>query len=184
MQFGFTTGLQCDIIPSMKRYSGLAIIPVVIAAFFIITSLDRSTGGHLKLGSSSFMEDVSIVYKDNGAVKWQLHAGRADFVGKSDIDLKNITISLPERGLTLTSGGGTYNMETRDFSIAGDINAISKDYEIRASSLRWDASRNNLVSDKRVSISGRHFTIEGQGLTASPETAKLKENVRAVFHAK
>lgn len=162
----------------------------LLATFFFLgvtgfyLSQDFSMKPKISLGDQSYMDEISITQKKDGAVKWALNAKRAEFLNNSDVKLAGLKISFPEKGLVLTSEGGLYNIEDKNLEISGHINASTKDYEIVAARLYWDATKNELLSDDKVKIVGRKFALEGEGLVATKDKAKLNSNVKAVFGGK
>lgn len=138
----------------------------------------------LNLGGSSYMDNVSIVQKRAGVVKWLLNSQKATFLNENDVKLSAVSISFPEKGLTLTSESGEYDIEKRNLKIENNIKAATKDYDIVASSLFWDASKNEILSDEKVQIIGKKFLVEGDNLTATADSATLNRNVKAIFYGK
>lgn len=162
----------------------------VCASLFLLTILivylnqEKDAKIKLRLGDNSHMDDVSITQKKAGLVKWILNAEKAVFLTSNDVKLDNLKIIFPEKELTLTSNGGMYDIENRNLKIDGNINAFTKDYEIVASTLFWDSSKNEILSDERVQIVGKKFFAEGDNLTATTDKATLNKNVKAVFYGK
>jgi LPS export ABC transporter protein LptC len=152
----------------------------------LIVYLNQEKDAKIKLrpGDNSYMDDVSITQKKAGVVKWMLSAKKAIFLTGNDVKLDNLKIIFPEKELTLTSNGGMYDIENRNLKIDGNINAFTMDYEIVASTLFWDSSKNEIVSDEKVKIVGKKFFAEGDNLTATTDKATLNKNVRAVFYGK
>ncbi len=107
------------------------------------------------------MDEVSITQKKAGLVKWILSSEKAVFLTNNDIKLDKLKIIFPEKELTLTSNGGMYDIENRNLKIDGNINAFTKDYEIVASTLFWDSSKNEILSDEKVQIVGKKFLQKG-----------------------
>lgn len=135
----------------------------------------------VRLDDHSYMEDVGITQKKKGEVAWALQSKNAVFVTDNDVDLKDMTIRFPEKGLTLTSEGGRYDIGKRNLAINGNIRASTDTYVILAAALLWDGAKNELFSDKKVRIIGKRFVVEGDTLTATSDIAKLTNNVKAVF---
>lgn len=162
----------------------------VCASLFLLTVLivylnqEKDTKIKLHLGDNSYMDEVSITQKKAGLVKWILNAKKAVFLTNNDIRLDNLKIIFPEKDLTLTSNGGMYDIENRNLKINGNINAFTKDYEIVASTLFWDSSKNEILSDEKVQIVGKRFFAEGDAMTATTDKAILNKNVKAVFYGK
>jgi len=162
--------------------SGVGLLAILTIYFF----QDSDVKPRLRLGDNSYMEDVGIVQKKEGATSFTLSAQKAVFVTAQDVQLTALKIFFPAKNLTLTSGSGIYNTETKDLKIEGNIKAATKEYDILTEKLRWDASKNELFSDNKVTIVGKSkkFYVEGEDLTATGDTATLHKNVKAVFNGK
>lgn len=156
----------------------------------------------LQVGMDSYMNDISFLQKRDGEIKWQLKAKSAVFLdshsptadsrqqhlgtrlGDNDVKLFDLKMTFPEKNLVLTSDHGIYDIESRNLMIKGNIKASAPDYDILAATLFWDSSKEEIFSKERVRIVGRNFIIEGDGLTATTDKARLNHNVKAVFHGK
>ncbi len=165
----------------MKRLVFIVVSLVLFVVVALYVNQDRDMKLKIRLADQSYMDDVRITQKKDGAVAWALAAKQAVFADANDVRLSDITIEFPQKELTLTADGGRFNIEKRDLRIDGNIRASTDDYNISAESLLWDSSKNELVSDKRVSITGKKFHIEGDTLRATKEKATLENNVKAVF---
>ena len=158
----------------------------VFICFFAVIALLFDREGDFKpkvnLTDNSYMDGVTIVQKKQGVVKWTLGSKKAIFLNENDVKLVGLNITFPERGLTLNSDGGMYDIAKRDLKIDGHISASTKDYDIVTPSLFWDASKNELTSDQRVHIIGKRFDVEGDDLNATNDRATLNKNVKATFY--
>lgn len=135
----------------------------------------------LKLVQDSYMDNVSITQRHDGVVNWVLIARKAVFEGDDKVKLAEMKITFPEKELVLTADGGTYDVDQRNLEIEGNINASTRNYNIVATRLFWNASGNELISDDKVKIIGKRFSVEGDTLEASSGKAKLSKNVKAIF---
>jgi LPS export ABC transporter protein LptC len=160
--------------------SGVGLV-AILTLFFL---QDSDIKGRFNLGDNSYMEDVDIVQKKGGETSFTVNAKKAVFVTASDVQLTALTIFFPEKDMTLTSESGLYNTESRDLKIEGNIKASTTDYDILTTKLRWDAAKNQLFSDDKVTIVGKRFYVEGEDLTATNDLATLHKNVKAVFNGK
>jgi LPS export ABC transporter protein LptC len=174
----------CVVIFDMKKVLFLLSVVGLLAILTLFFFQDSDIKGRLHLGDNSYMEDVSIVQKKGGVTSFVVNAQKAVFVTASDVQLTALNIFFPEKALTLTSESGVYNTESRDLKIEGNIKATTKDYDIVTTKLRWDAAKNQLFSDDKVTIVGKRFYVEGEDLTATNDTATLHKNVKAVFNGK
>ncbi len=158
----------------------VSLVLFVVVAIYL--NVDRDPGTKVRFKSSSYMEDVTITQKREGQLKWRLNAQKAFFLNTSDVKLAGLQIEFPEKGLTLTSESGMYDIEKRNLKIDGPVNASTKDYDIRATALFWDSSKNEITSNEKVTIVGKRFTVEGDSLAATSDKAMLRNNVKAVFN--
>ncbi len=158
--------------------SGVGLLAILMLFF----SQDSDLKSRLRLGDSSYMETVSIIQKMEGATNFTLSAQKAVFMTAQDVKLTALTISFPAKDLILTSESGTYNTESKDLKIEGNIKAVTKDYDILTNTLHWDAAKNELFSNDKVTIVNKQYYVEGEQLTASGDTATLHKNVKAVFN--
>jgi len=158
--------------------SGVGFLAILTLFFF----QDSDIKGRVRISENSYMEDVSIIQKKGGETSFVVDARKAVFMTASDVQLTALKIFYPEKALTLTAENGLYNTESQDFKIEGNIRAVTKDYDIVTTKLHWDATKNLLRSDDKVSIVGKRFYVEGESLTATSNTATLHKNVKAVFN--
>ena len=158
----------------------------VFVCFFAVIALLYDKEGDFKpkvnLTENSYMDDVSIVQRKQGVIKWSLGSKKAIFLNENDVKLVGLTITFPEKELTLTSDGGLYDIGKRNLKIDGHICASTKDYDIVCPTLFWDASKNELTTDQRVHIIGKRFDVEGDDLNATNDKATLNKNVKATFY--
>ncbi len=157
--------------------SGVGLLAILTIFYFQDTDIKKG----FRLGENSYMEDVEIVQKKGGETSFTMNAQKAVFETASDVRLSALKIYFPEKDLTLTSDGGLYNIEKKDLDIEGNIKASTKTYDIMATKLHWDALKNQLFSDDKVTIVGKKFHIEGENLIATSDKATLHKNVKAVF---
>jgi LPS export ABC transporter protein LptC len=164
---------------------------VIISALFIFVislilyaNYEKNYDVKLRVSDNSFMDNVSIIQRRDGIVKLSVNAEKAVFILDDEVQLNRLTMTIPEKGLTLSSSSGLYNLKTKDLKMVGDIKAYTKDFEIFAENLLWDSSRNEVTSDKRIRIVGKNFSAEGNSFEAIADKATLKENVKAIFYGK
>jgi len=158
----------------------------VFVCFFAVIALLYDKEGDFKpkvnLTDNSYMDGVSIVQRKEGVVKFTLGSKKAIFLNENDVKLLGLTITFPEKELTLRSDGGLYDIGKRNLKIDGHITASTKDYDIVTPTLFWDASKNELTTDQRVQIIGKRFYVEGDDLNATNDKATLNRNVKAIFY--
>jgi LPS export ABC transporter protein LptC len=160
--------------------SGVGLLAILTLFFF----QDSDIKGRVHIGENSYMEDVSIIQKKGGVTSFVVNAQKAVFMTANDVKLTTLKLFFPEKELTITSETGLYNTESKDLKIEGNIKAVTKDYDIVTTKLHWDATKNLLLSDDKVTIVGKKFYVEGESLTATTDTATLHKNIKAVFNGK
>lgn len=168
----------------MKKTVFLAVAVLFFAVLAFFSGREGDLKTKIRLGDNAYMDDVTITHKKDGAVKWTLSSKKAVFVTDTDVALTGVTITFPEKELTLTSDAGSYNMAQRDLKIEKNIKAAGKNYDIVAETLFWDSSRNEILSDDTVRIIGQRFQVEGDHLVATNDKATLNSNVKAIFYGK
>jgi LPS export ABC transporter protein LptC len=155
-----------------------------LAVLAIYLNQESDLSLKLKPAEGSYMDNVSIKQTNNGIVKWLLDARRAVFINDANVQLSELTVTFPEKGLVLFADSGKYDVENRNLDVRDNIKASTKDYDIVATQLFWNSSDNELTSNDKVKIIGKRFSVQGDRLTATPGKAKLSHNVKAVFDGK
>ncbi|MGD0282561.1 MAG: LPS export ABC transporter periplasmic protein LptC [Dissulfurispiraceae bacterium] len=159
---------------------------LVFICFFIVIALFFEREGDFKpkvnLTDNSYMDGVSIVQRKSGIVNWTLGSKRAIFMDENNVKLIAMKITFPEKGLTLNSDGGMYDIEKRNLKIDGHITASTKDYDIVTPTLFWDSTKNEIFADHGVQIIGKKFYVEGDDLDATNDKSILNNNVKAIFY--
>ncbi len=135
----------------------------------------------LQYSEAPYMDEIKITHRKDGIIKWQVEAKKAVFANANEVRLEDLKINFPEKKLILNSDSGTYNSSTQGIKIEGNIKAETNNYSINALNLKWDASKSELSSDKKIQIVGKDFFIEGDELSASADRARLNKNIKAVF---
>ncbi|MBF0557183.1 MAG: LPS export ABC transporter periplasmic protein LptC [Nitrospirae bacterium] len=166
----------------MKR---IVFLLVFICFFIVIVFFSEREGFYkpkVNMDGNSYMDGVSIIQRKDGVVKWTLGSKKAIFLDDNNVKLVALQITFPEKGLTLNSDGGLYDIDKRNLKIDGHINASTADYDILTPTLYWDASKNELFSDQKVQIIGKKFYVEGDDLNSTNDKATLNKNVKAIFY--
>ncbi len=127
------------------------------------------------------MDDITIIHRKEGIIKWMVDAKKAVFANANEVTLQGLKITFPEKKLVLNSDSGVYNPTTQGIKIEGNIKAETNNYAINALNLSWDPVKNELSSDRKIQIVGKEFVIEGDELSASADKAKLNSNIKAIF---
>ncbi|MFA5353670.1 MAG: LPS export ABC transporter periplasmic protein LptC [Thermodesulfovibrionales bacterium] len=158
------------------------VVSLIAGGLVSYLTMDKGPLTRVTVGAYPFMEDVSIKQRKEGAVSFVVNARKAVFISNSNVRLTDLTMLLPDKGLTLRSNSGVYNIKDKSLRVEGAIRASTDTYRIDASSVLWDASTKELTSSEKVTIEGEKFSVQGTGLEATSEKAKLSGNVKAVFN--
>ncbi len=162
----------------------MSAVVLLFSALISYLIQDTNTNTKILFDDGSYMDDVSIVQKRKGSAQWMVYAKKAVFLNNTDVILSDLKIMFPERGLTINSSEGLFNIESKDLEIKDNVKAFANDYEIEASMLRWDSSRNEVISDNKVQVRGKGFFLEGDSFRSSSDKVVVNKNVKAVFHGK
>ncbi|MCX8030937.1 MAG: LPS export ABC transporter periplasmic protein LptC [Thermodesulfovibrionales bacterium] len=166
----------------MKRvFLTLLSLLLFIAILFVYSFHHKETKSNLTFSELPFMDEVRIKHMKEGSLKWSISAKKAIFLNTNEIELSDLEIFFPEKDLTLKSQSGFYNHSNQSFLITGKIKAQTNNFIINAENLSWDATKNQLSSNKKIEIVGNNFFIEGNELSASLDKARLNSNVKAIF---
>jgi LPS export ABC transporter protein LptC len=162
------------------------IILVVAILALIVPSLFMFSKGEVTDNTSfseSFMEDVRVANRGLGKVRWVLNAKRVVIEpgGKSS-QLQNVSINIPEQKMDVTSDTGLFDLERRNLTLAGNVEATTRGYVLRTESVLLNSDTNAVSSEDRVVLEGNKFKIEGDGFhTNGEKKVTIDDNVRATF---
>lgn len=133
--------------------------------------------------SGSFMEDIRVVNRGAGSDRWTLEAQKVEIPtnGKAS-SLTSVQITLPEHEMDVKSEAGIYDLESRDLTLTGNIEARTDYFVLTTDSIHFKSETGELTSRDRVVLKGSSFRIEGDGLYANGDKkVTLKSNVKATF---
>lgn len=159
-------------------------ISVSILFLFFMFSGDRDYKRDLSLHrATSYIEGLRIVNKKDGTDSWVMTARKADFTKDETLaKMDSVSMDIKKEGVILTAGSGTYNMDSKDLRLEGDVTIHVKDSVIHAKSLAWNPSLGMLTTDSKIRMESGRFTVEGEGLTATEQNkVTLMRNVKAIF---
>lgn len=163
-------------------FAGLSI--AVLTLFVLVRS---EKGGKLDLQAKgdSFFEGLKIVNKKNGITDWVILAKRADLTsdGKEAL-LTGVEMKLESQGMTVKAEKGLYNMETRQISVVGVLQASNNNFVLTTSQAHIDGNKGNFDTAGDVRIEGRKFELEGKGMQAENNNHKVRilKDVKATFN--
>ncbi len=159
-------------------------IGVSVLFLFLVFSGDRDYKHDISLHkATSYIEGLRIVNKRDGVDSWVMKARRADFTKDETVaKMDTVSMDIKKEGVVLNAGSGTYNMDSKDLRLEGDVTIHAKDSVIHANSLAWNPSAGKLTTDSRIRVEGEKFTVEGDGLTSTEQNkVTLMRNVKAIF---
>jgi LPS export ABC transporter protein LptC len=162
-----------------KAMISAALIAALIASVVLI---GKETERKSEIISTAYMQDVRIVNKKTGQRQWELSTRRVDISDNGTLArMRTVTIDLPGEGMEVVADTGLYNIDTRDLSLEGNIEARTDDYVIRAGHIDLSSKTGEIHTDDKVVIEGKNFTVSGYGLKALQHKIWLKKDVEAIF---
>ncbi len=167
----------------MKK--NIFLLVFIIALLFVIfSSMERESPLKVKVGlEGSTFRELQLTQKREGHIKLVLNSKEALLHrGGQLVELRDLTILIPEREFKVFAQKGLYNLETGDFSLREMIEGISKNFKIRTEEANWDYKNKILLSEKPIRIEGKRFTIEGNAGKANESLIELKKGVKAIVH--
>ncbi|MCX7988989.1 MAG: LPS export ABC transporter periplasmic protein LptC [Thermodesulfovibrio sp.] len=161
------------------------LILVVILFFIIFSYMEQDSPIKVKVGiEGSTFHDVQFLQKREGQIKLNLSSKEAFLYDEGKLmELKDLTIFLPERDFKVFAQRGFYYMETGDFTLIEMVEGITKNLKILAKEANWDAKNKLLYTEKPIKIEGKSFTIEGNSGNANENLIELKKGVRAIVYS-
>jgi len=164
-------------------FSGIFIVGILLV---VLDYLDKESSVKVKVSmEGSFFKDAKFIQKKDGQVKLQLFSKQAFMSDDGKLmDLRELTMSFPERDLTVKANKGFYWIESGDLILSEGIEGFSKDYKVHGTEAYWSAKDKTLYSDNPLKIEGSRFFIEGNSGKASENLIELKKGVRAIVYSK
>lgn len=168
----------------MKK-SILFLVLLFILSFVILSHMEQETPVKFKIGiEGSTFKDLRFIQKREGQIKLNLYSKEAFLYDEGKLmELKELTIFIPERDFKVFAQKGFYNLETGNFSLREMIEGITKDLKILAIEADWDSKSKVLYSEKPIKIEGKKFKIEGGSGKADESLIELKKGVRAIVYS-
>jgi LPS export ABC transporter protein LptC len=163
-------------------FMALAFAGVLIAVAMSGRDRTRDEGATAE-AERSYLEDVAIVSREGGAPQWSLHTKRVEFTDDTRrAIMSQVRIEFPGRGMSVDASGGEFDVETRDVTLTGGVEARGEGFSITTENVRLDARDGVLTTPGRVLVEGESFRIAGVGLRASREKIEVEGNVEAEFN--
>lgn len=166
-----------------KLFFGCLIIAAI--TFFVMIRSEKGNKIDVQIKSDSFFEGLKIVSRNNGKAEWVLWAKRADLTrdGK-EATLSDVEMKLQNRDMSVKAAKGVYNMETRQISIEGSLQATNKNYTFTTDHASINGTEGNFETSGDVKIEGRNFELQGKGMQADNNKHKVRilKNVKATFN--
>lgn len=161
------------------------LILLVILLFIIFSYMEQDSPIKVKVGiEGSTFKDVQFVQKRDGQIKLNLYSKEVLLYDEGKLmELKELTIFLPERDFRVFAQKGFFYMETGNFSLMEEVEGTTKNLKILAKEANWDAKNKLLYSEKPIKIEGKAFIIEGNSGNANENLIELKKGVRAIVYS-
>jgi LPS export ABC transporter protein LptC len=158
----------------------VVVLALTVPSVFFIESHEGTENASI---TRSFMEDIRVVNKGTGRDNWTLDAQKVEIPpdGKAS-RLSLVTITLPEHQMDVKSEAGIYDLESRDLTLTGNIEAKTDNYVLMTDSIHLKSKTGELTSPDRVVLEGSSFRIEGDGFhTNGSKKVTFNRNVKATF---
>ncbi len=165
----------------------LLVLSIASALGILIVLSYRENG--IKTDSShqtSSMQGFHLTQKEGDEIRWELSAESAVFPeGINKVILKTLTMRIhhtPE--LTLTGGGGIYNIQKNFFTIDKPVKVIMDSSILTTDSLVWNGEEELITSPDNIKLTGKNFLIEGTGLAirVRKQEVKILKDVKGTFY--
>ncbi|MEJ2696312.1 MAG: LPS export ABC transporter periplasmic protein LptC [Candidatus Sulfobium sp.] len=169
----------------MRRTLLVILSLVLCSLLFYTVKGGRERGLGLHQTGNSYIEGVRIVNRKDGSTDWVLTADRADITPDGRIAyLKNMEIKIEDRGLTVHSEKGSYNLADRSLTLDGRTVAQGNSYSITSRNVVFKGTDDNLATKGDVIIKGKKFTVRGKGMDMNNAEHKVRilKDVKAVFY--
>jgi hypothetical protein len=132
----------------------------------------------------STFRDIQFIQKREGQIKLNINSNEAFLCEEGKIiELKELTIVLPDRNFKVLAQKGLYHLETGDFSLMENIEGFAKNFKILATEANWDSKSKVLSSEKPIIIEGKKITIHGNSGKANESFIELKQGVKAIVYS-
>jgi len=166
----------------MRRVLLAAAIVVAVLAplLWLPDSHDRGNGVVAPFGT--IMNDVTVVSRQDGRVLWSLKTDMANIPeGGSEAFLNDVTVDMPNEGLTVTAEEGLYGLSDGALSLRGGVRAETTQYAITTGSVNLDSESGAITSEDQVVMEGKRYKVQGRGLRALGGKVWLLNDVKAEF---
>lgn len=171
-----------------KMTKKIALISLFIATtVFVIYYLeDEDNQFKFKLSlEGSLFKDTYFVQKKDGEVKLAIKSSET-FISDDGkfMELKGVLIDFPEKNFKISAQKAEYYPESGDLYLKGGIEGTSDQIKITATEAHWKGSEKTLYSENPLIITGKNFSITGNGGKAKADLIELNKGVKAVVYSK
>ncbi len=164
---------------------GLAVAVYVSSGFKEVTINDYT----ITKSEGSTIDRVRYSGTRGDRLEWELEADKGFQVrGREDIDLTNVTVIYYTKDgavYTMTGREGSYNAQTEDVVIKGDVVVVSDkdDFSLSTDILRYSAKSGVVQTKSRFKMTSQRADITGRGLVMdmAKENIKVLSEVSTVF---
>lgn len=157
----------------------LAVLVFVIFFVGIVFKKENSNKDAIR-STGSFIEGLRIAHREGGTLQWSFTSKEA-LLSEDGLSayLKVVKVTFPDRDIEVEADNGTYDMESKDLALKGNIKAWTKDYTIKTESIKLHSGK-ELLGEEAVVLESKKLKIEGKGFKATEDKWILKD-VKAVF---
>jgi lipopolysaccharide assembly outer membrane protein LptD (OstA) len=167
----------------MKQVLMIGLSVLLFSSFFLVLRAGRENSGDLQVKSTSFIENIKILQKRSGTTVWTLTAKKADFKeGGDKAELSDVNVFIEKSKVSLRADKGLYNLAERNFTTNSMVDAVSKNYRMSADSIDYETSSDKIKSEGRITLEGKGFRVEGEGMKAQGnKKVSILNDVKATF---
>lgn len=163
----------------------LFLVLLFMLSFVILSHMEQETPAKFKIGiDGSTFKDLQFIQKREGQLKLNLYSKEAFlYDGGKQMELKELTIFIPDRDFKVFAQKAFYNLETGNFSLREMIEGTTKDLKIFTIEANWDSKNKVLYSEKPIKIESKKFKVEGGSGKADESLIELKKGVKAIVYS-
>ncbi len=167
----------------MNRVLLILISLLLISSLFLALKTGKDNIGDIHTKTSSLIEDLKIIQRNNGNTSWILTAKNAVLNEKENMaELKDITLVLNHQDVSIYASKGIYNFKNKSFTTDSVVKAEGKKYKILADSIDYEINSGDIKTDGEIRLEGKGFSIEGKGLqTESNQKVRVLKDVKATY---
>ena len=163
------------------RYMLMAVVALLALFYWIVEGGDSASDKPFEQVKQANMvvKDTSLVEEKDGQKSWILDVGEIEIDRETDLNmLKGVKGKLfGENGETLdiTAKGGTFNPQTREIVLTGDVLAVySKGWTLKCQKIQWIPNEQTIIAKDSVECEKEGLYIAGDEIQTDPNLVKIK----------